>query len=367
MSDQDLTEAYDLHPEFFTRHLRAALYRWRESPSQSAVGILNFIEPEAPQGNGSMFPSMREQTRVIGALIYAGAIAPSHVRALTKDKRIVRISGSAASTLDEDGQAAFDLAARGFSLWALRNRAKAKLGMVKVPRILFRGLRSFDINIEDLGRERSDVPYHNQCQVHLAKRTRLLGSPLSSVAGSQVLSFTATRSIAEYFTGDEGFVVELTHDQFDVLGAWCLDEPLSGPDPSTGRQEREWIIRVHPNHQPTKTTLASRDRAFCYATRDPSGIEMLHHHYHAQYVLDGRKVTASFHYNASGRGGRVNYAVDDQFPETRRTTKTKTGFDPVPGPGRAATDLIYFSQDPWQSKRTIIARFEIPDDALNLF
>lgn len=360
MSDEDLAGAYNLHPDFFSQHLPAALMRWRESPSQSAIGILNFIGDQNAENGKAVFPSILDQTRTIAALIVAGALRLSQVRSLTKDKRIIRTADAAASTLDEDGRLAFTQAAKGFLVWERRNRARAIAGVVKPPKLLFRGLRGRDIQIGDIESQRSEIPYHSQCQIHLARRALLLSAPLMDVAHSAVLSFTATRTIAEYFTGDEGFVLAIEPNNYDVVSAWCLDEHLAGADPVTGRQEREWIVRIRPGFVVDRSNLTDRDRTLAFATRDPNGIEMLYHDYRARYVLEGRRVEASFSYNANGRGGRIYYSVDDGYHDTRRTMKAKTGFDPVPGPGREAADLVYFSQDRWNSKRKNIPRFEIP-------
>lgn len=362
MADADLIKQFDLDAVFFTQHVPAALRRWRESPTQSAIGLLARFRAGSASV-GPVFEDAFTQTRAIGSLLFVGALSPANIRSLSKDRKLIRVGDAIASTLDDEGRLHFFKALLGFILWESRNRAKSRLGMVKVPKLLFRGLRDRDIPISS-GASRSDgepLNFHF-CRSHLARRARLLETPLQAIAGTNILSFTATRTIAEYFTGDEGSVVEIGPDAFDVVSSWSLDASLANPDPVTGRQEREWIVRVRPEFVPAPEALSSRDRTFAYSTRDPLGIEILHHYNHAHYHLEGRRVEASFAYNGNGIGGRVIYRVDDNYSfETRRTTKAKTGFDPMPGPGRHATGLIYFSQEPWQSKRKNIEYFKIAD------
>ncbi len=89
------------------------------------------------------------------------------------------------------------------------------------------------------------------------------------------------------------------------------------------------------------------------------GIELLHHYTHARYELDGRRVAESFAYNRRGVGGRIIYRiVDDYAYDKLRAIKARTGFDPVPGAGRPALGLIYFTQEPWQSRHKNIDYFE---------
>lgn len=359
ITDGELIERFDLDPNFFTRHVPAALRRWRESPSQSPIGILGQIEASAA-AEGRVFTDTTAQTRAIGSLLFVDALSPSDVRSLAKDRKLIRIGGSIASTLDDDGRRRLFKAVFGFVLWERRNRAKCRLGMVKVPKVLFRGLRDRDITLPSGLARRDDEPWNfHFCRTHVARRARLLETPLQTVAGTSVLSFTATRSIAEYFTGDEGNVVEIDPTAFDVVSSWSLDPALANPDPVTGRQEREWIVRLRPDFVPSATALSSRDRTYAYSTRDPIGIELLHHHTHARYELESRRVEACFAYNRSGVGGRIIYRIDDEYAfDTRRATKARTGFDPVPGPGRPALGLIYFTQEPWQSRHKNIDYFE---------
>lgn len=362
MADADLIEQFDLDPAFFAKHVPSALRRWRESPSQSAIGLLARFDASSASGS-PVFDDIVAQTRAIGSLLFIDALSLANVRSLSKDRKLVRVGDAIASTLDDVGRDRFFKALLGLILWERRNRAKSQLGAIKVPKLLFRGLRDRDIQVPRGVSRSDDEPWNFfYCRSHLARRARLLETPLHAVAGTHILSFTATRTIAEYFTGDEGSVVEIEPDEFDVVSSWSHDATLANPDPVTGRQEREWIVRVRPEFVPAPAALSSRDRTFAYSTRDPIGIEILHHHNHAQYELEGRRVQASFAYNGNGVGGRVLYRVDGAMGfDTRRTTKAKTGFDPVPSAGRPATGLIYFSRDPWQSRRQNIEYFEIAD------
>ncbi|PZR90879.1 MAG: hypothetical protein DI537_17535 [Stutzerimonas stutzeri] len=359
-SDQQLVDRFDLDPDFFQRHLPAALRRWRESPSQSLIGVLGLIAPSSAPGT-QVFADMLAQTRAIGALLLADALTPNMVRSLKRGREYLRVNGTAAVTLDDAGRDQFFRTMLGLLVWERRNRGRCRLGTVKVPTSLFRGLRDRDIRLpKDIPAIEGEPWNLRACRIHLARRSHILHTPLQSVAGTGILSFTATRSIAEYFTGDEGSVVEIGPDAFDVVSSWSLDPELANPDEVTGRQEREWIVRVRPDFTPLPSRLTSRERTFAYSTRDPLGVELLHHEMHAKYKLEGRRVEAFFAYNSNGRGGRVLYRLDDEIAaNTRRTTKMKTGFDPMPTPGRSPVDLIYFSQDPWQMKRKKIAHFEI--------
>lgn len=359
LSNEAMVERYSLHPDFFTMHVPSALRRWRQSPSQSAIAVLGSID-STPSAGRAIFADLLTQARAIAAFLVIEALHPNFIRSIAKDGKYVRLADSIAATLDDEGRDAFFAPLFSFHLWERRNRAKARLGFVKLPKTLFRGVRDKDMRLPVSSAEVEGEPWNFRfCRIHLQRRRQLLNHPLATVAGTTVLSFTATRTVAEYFTSDEGSVVELKDADFDVISSWSLDAALSDADPVTGRQEREWIIRVRPDFTLASTAVTSRDRTLAYSTRDPLGIEILHHHNHARYELEGKRVQASFHYNANGYGGRVYYTVDDGYPEPRRTIKAKTGFDPMPGPGRPASGLIYFSREPWQTKRKNIEYFEI--------
>ncbi len=356
-SDQALIDCFRLPPALFSTIIPQALSAWRQSPSRSLVNLTASLATGS--FHGPIFGDLVLQSRVIGSALEAGAVCPGDVRSIyAPDRSPIKVSTyEIAASLTPAAWEAFNNLARGLRLWELRNRARVAHAGLKPPKLLYRGIRDRDIDAGPLGL-RDDEPWAVRAsKAHLMRRDHLLSRPLVEVMHSPILSFTAKPAIAEYFADDEGIVFDLPPQDVEIISGWSLDQALNDSDPVSGRQEREWIVRIPEDYRLGSHQVRSQNRDFAYATRDPAGIAMLHHETRARYVLEGRNVEAQFCYQSSGKGGRIYFIVDDGRMDTRATMKASSGFDPVPSPGRLATDLVFFTQDRFSRRKKTIPEF----------
>lgn len=351
MTDSEMCARFGMAPAFFDAVIPEAIRQWRISPSRSAINLVSSVEQSTPMGH--MFRDIRDQTRVLASVVLSGAMPLSLVRSIKGgDRKPLKVSHDAfAATLTDEGQMIINDVSRFFKAWELRNRAKIVTGMIKLPKMLYRGVRGKTIPYSTKEVEgESGLVWH--CRVHEERHGTILSRPFAEISETPILSFTSSAEIAKYFSFDEGFIVGAAPSDFTVVACGATDEALARKDVVSGRQEREWIVRIDRSFVPAPEMVTSRDRDFAILTNDEAGIEMIHHRTVADYVLDGRKVKAWFRYNSGGHGGRVVFSVDGEgWGVGRQTMKREQGFDPLPGPGRPAQKLV-FSRTKYSGAKT---------------
>lgn len=357
LDDEGLCRTFGVDRELLDKLVTASIRQWRISPSRSLIHILDGLGDEVPQGR--MFPDIVAQSRIAFAAAKIGVLPVRSLQSVldAKGKRAFVSHDAQAVTLDDEGTATLNEIARTMRAWELRNRARADVGLIKLPRMIFRGVRAGAVQATF---ERGEGEAYELAHSRRIERqvSRLHGEPLVEVLGNPILSFSATASVAEKFTANEGFVVSADPSRVRVVASWVTDGALDGKDEVLGIHEREWIVRFPADYVPAPDEIAIRDRTYAMATNDPAGITMLHHYDHATYELEGRIVEARHLYNNNGIGGRVVYVVKggDWMPKGRQTIKRETGFDPVPGPGREAVNLVYFYEEPYVAKKRFYER-----------
>src|SRR5690606_4837283 len=175
-----------------------------------------------------------------------------------------------------------------------------------------------------------------------------LKSNLADFSHSEILSFTANRRIAEFFANKEGFVIEIDPSAVSVVSAWSTDERLAGKDPVTGREEREWILRVgHHKLEPSHIDVHSKETA--WVTRDPQGIAMMAtESVRAIYALNGQRIKCRPHWNYTGTKSELYFEhVGGKYPGSfkRAEFKKLIGFDPLPSSSDKVEDLQFYTFD----------------------
>jgi len=350
LSDADIARMSGLDEESFRFLVRAGIREWRESPSRSVINLLRNIDPNS-DADRSLFPSLLEQTRAIVALSRAGILdlnRNGYVRALIgPDRNRLNVGGGTpAMTLIDDGLDRLYSATHALYLWASRNTARVNNGAIKLPKRLFRGIRTKNLNVPFDAAADAPYPVKHCRQVNSATRM-LTSTPLSVLSHSPILSFTSQRSIADFFTRNEGFVIEIDPGSVEVIACWATDEALDGHDAITGKHEREWIVRIPDNLTLAASQIHNLDYVWHRSFYLDSAVPMLEHYDVAEYDLEGRSVRAFFVYKSSGNGGSIFYSVNNGFSRSRGATRKELGFDPVPSLDRPAANMKIKHQDPF--------------------
>jgi hypothetical protein len=218
-------------------------------------------------------------------------------------------------------------------------------------------VRAGELEFPDLGVERAKGQMFEEFSANLtqARYDHLLKHNVSTMFPGNVLSFTANVEVARYFANEAGFVVGVDPREVDVVAAWSFCEELDGKDPMSNKHEREWIIRLSPDHRFPREEVEITASEWLMYNGDIRGINLAGHGTKATYEMNGLKIESRFEYKASGEGGSVRFSVNGEWMEwTRSQFKKEKGFDPVPTSAEQVQNLQYWSYDRYGGRKPVL-------------
>lgn len=355
MDHTDIASFSPLPPDKFAEVVSGSLEEWRENPGRSflsAVGNAPFS-----RAGKKMFNSLEHQTHFLAGLCRVGGQGSRNLQAVRSKEhgaRFHRERGVVAITASDAGVAYINQMARAFHVWERRNTALVRSGTVKLPKKLYRGVRAGELVYPEFGIERAKGQMYEEYAANLtqARFDHLVGNGVGSMFPGNVLSFTANAEVARYFANEAGFVVSVDPRDVDVVAAWSFNEELDGKDPVSNKHEREWIIRLSPDHKFPREEVEITASEWLMFNGDIRGINLAGHGTKATYEMNGLKIQSRFEYRSSGEGGSVRFSVDGEWAElTRNQFKKEKGFDPVPSSVDEVRDLQFWSYDRYSSRK----------------
>lgn len=356
MDAKQIAEHAGLKDVDLEKTLSSALHRWRINPASSLVNIVKVDTGSAGQ---PLFRDIREQSHILAAACASNAIAEGTLRAVVEPetRKLWKLSGDyyAMTALDKAADTVNGMA-RAFKIWEAKNQASVRLGNVKLPKKLFRGIRSIDISLDSQVIPDADNHYVRTVHKILAKQDILTTKALAKISHSDVLSFTSNERIAEFFTRREGLVIEVDPRDLLIVCSCATDDGLNSVDYVTGKHEREWIMRTG-DLQLKHENIKFYDEDAALVMRDPRCIEMLSGFHHVVYEMNDMRIRANFQWNSAGTGGKVIYrpqTTDFVWPLSRSEFKREHGFDPIPKIGQDVKIIDCWSEDTLFRKKTKI-------------
>lgn len=362
MTAGEMAEHAGLETEDFQDVINVAISRWRVNPAGSLINIIKDVE----QGSAGqpMFADIKLQSQVIGAAILARVVNEREMVGVWggefKENGISRkpwvLTGDYCAMTAMGAQAAkINALGRSFRLWEERNRALVREGVVKLPKRLYRGIRWRDIQIDRKETGEDMDQWDRQIVMHQLIKEKMTQETLADFSRSELISFTSSKSIAEFFANREGYVVHVDPNDVSVVSAWNIDERLGGKDQLTGREEREWILRVG-NYKLRPENIATHRKEVSWITRDPRGVAMMENEFvRAEYEINGKRIMCRPFWNATGTKTTLYFHhVGGRYPNAfkRAEFKKLLGFDPLPSVKDEVHDLqfyktssSYFSRD----------------------
>lgn len=359
MSDAELAEHAGFRTEKFQDLINYSIRRWRVNPAGSLINIVKDIE-QGSEGQ-PMFADIKTQSQVIAGAILGKAVNERNMTGVwggkfkdntdRKERWLLTQDYCAMTALGEEA-ARINALGRAFRVWEEKNRALVREGVVKIPKKLYRGLRNRDLKIDTSGIDSDLSRYERVVRVHQLRRELMLGNSLADFSHSEILSFSANRSIAEQFANQEGFVLEIDPAELSVISAWCMDEALGGKDPVTGKDEREWIMRVG-DYSLKPENIINRTEEIAWISRDVSGIEMVNSNsVRAYYKLNGTSMECNSYWNASGTKASLFFTNHDgEFRSSFKRAEFKKlyGFDPLPSDKDKVESLEFYEYERYSS------------------
>ena len=360
MTAGELAEHAGLASDDFQQTIDQAIRRWRVNPAGSLINIIKDID----QGSAGqpMFSNIRSQSQVIAGAILAGVVVERNMigvwggkfRENSSRKTRWQLTGDYCAMTALDEQAGkINALGRAFRVWEEKNRALGREGLIKLPKKLYRGIRNQNLHFSnelidrELGRNELDV------QLHQLRKAVMLDNSLADFSHSEILSFTANRTIAEYFTRQEGYVLEIDPSDVSVVSAWCSDAALSGKDGFNGKEEREWILRVGDYSLKPENIINYTDD-IAWLSRDVRGIEMINtNSVRAYYNLNGKPIECVSHWNNAGNKATLYFRKkDEKYASSYKRSEFKKmfGFDPLPSDKDTVDSLEFYRYERYSGK-----------------
>lgn len=358
MDQADIASFSPLAPDQFTEVVSRSLVEWRENPGRSFLSAVGNA-PFARAGK-KMFNNLEHQTHFLAGLCRVGGQGSKNLQAVRSKEhrlRFHRERGVVAITASDVGIGYINQMVRAFHVWEKHNAALVRSGAVKLPKKLYRGVRAGELDFPDFGIERTKGQMYQEYAASLtqARFAYLVGHGAKSMFPGNVLSFTSNADVARYFANEAGFVVNVDPRDVDIVAAWSLNEELDGKDPMTNKHEREWIVRLSPDHRFQREEVEITASEWLMFNGDIRGINLAGHGTKATYEMNGLKIESRFEYRPSGQGGSVRFSVAGEWMEwTRNQFKKERGFDPVPSTAEEVQNLQYWSYDRYGSSKPVL-------------
>jgi len=326
----EILSTLDISEGLYEKTIRLAVSEWKESPSRSILhGISHMNIGQIPAAGSQIFPTLEWQTRFLLQCKNHRLISILDIGVIKKssgEKETVK--GEHALTIKRPE--VLNNVLRCLYLYRYLNNLKK----VKLPKVLYRGIRAHDIyNHETLQPLVSAI--WKADKTHEMKRKEaidimngyIITRGLNKIASSgRILSFTSSMPIAKYFANGEGIILKVDPSKVEIVTSEKHDEVFDQQDYFNGKHEHEYIVRIPDDYEFSKDDIIIVDKDYFIAENNPLCVQFFDHdNIEAIYTLNGTEIKAYFSWNSSGTGGSIRFNWD-----TRGNFKKSYGFDPLP-------------------------------------
>ncbi|KXV06754.1 hypothetical protein AD930_06545 [Acetobacter malorum] len=241
------------------------------------------------------------------------------------------------------------------------------------------GIRATNILTSDIellshfsSASRTDSVYENMALSIIQREGAFLlltSRPLGRLSENTVLSFTAQKKMAEYFTNNIGFVVSVdpAAHGFSIVASPAAEPFLEEKDPVSLKNEAMTILKLPGEFVAPESNVYDCDFDYLAATNDSRAINLLSSSYRGiTYNIAGKEVTKIMSLSNQGRGKlQALYSADGNYPMGSREFSGKFGFSPAPTAKTIQDTSIVsiFKRQPHSTKREHCER--IPEDLID--
>lgn len=363
----ELVHLMDMNLGRYNKIVENMILNWKDSVSKSLLHTIAHIGLQLPKKGDNIFDSLKQQTvfnlvasngasrrdiygntngveglGYLSRLDFTPINNPKFVRGSDKEDekdRFITIGGfQATKPIDHRAVEKINEIVQYIWLYSFYQHWKLKKGKIKLPKVLYRGIR-----VSSFWDQKTLKPIIDQIwkkdTTHLMKRKEaidvvinfIINKGLTKIADGQLLSFTASKPIASYFTNGEGFIVAIDPTKVEIVTSEKTEPLLDQPDYVSNKKEREYIVKIPSGYKFKKEDIIIEDLDYLVAEQNPLSVQFFDHDdKYAEYDLDGHHIKAKFIWNSSGTKGAVEFMIDGEFYESRGFCKKYAKFDPMP-------------------------------------
>lgn len=356
----ELLDGLGMDKATYEKVRRNMIDNWIDSVSKSLLHGISGVDLEIPEKGDVIFKDPTAQTRFIivggpGAATRSLMGDVNSTRGLSlwgypnivdakSGKTVGRSMMEVPLSLDAKKQDALDELLQYIWVYVFFNDYLKKSKGLKLPKVLYRGIRVANMYdkpaIKDaLSKVKQDETGDFRWEKNTRDRTQvvidhILKHGLSDLADGNYLSFTGSRSVAEYFTRSEGIVLKVDPKKVRVVTSPLTDEEFAEPNPVTGKKEQEYIVMLPDDYKFEKDDIIISSEEYLVGDNSPLAVAFFgHDDKKAEYDFehDGKKYHIETWYMwTSNTSGKLTYKIDGNWMDGIKQMKRDYGFDPTP-------------------------------------
>ena len=345
-NEQQLCELVGIDFDMYQKITQNAVWSWKESPSRSFFNAIARTGLTFPKEHDLIFDNHLEQVLFVELL----------------DTARVTTKGFFDSVYDENGDKVMVKGYRAVQypsgmyrertikkvndvlqilfLYRHYQRHKLMLTTKKIPKKLYRGIRFHDLlDISAINKvldrvDTKDLNYRKSIELRLDELLKYLEDKTVDITTDfSLLSFTASKSIASYFTGGNGLILEVdTKDLSNdlIFTSELQDSRFDEHDYVSHKKEREYILDIRSKKIKISNIYVNHLDYFIQKN-NPLAVTLFDHDdKEATYELNGVRIKAYFVWtsNTTHSIRYRNLDEKDIFGKSSREFKSAYGFNP---------------------------------------
>ena len=141
-------------------------------------------------------------------------------------------------------------------LYVFYQKYKLKHDKIKLPKYLYRGIRAngdliYAAPIKKLVDKIQKTFSYEESRKKVIDLVLnyIIKYGISKLITGKLLSFTADRSVAEYFSNQEGFILQVDTNKVEIITSEKTEDLFAKKDPISKKKEQEYIIRIPENYK----------------------------------------------------------------------------------------------------------------------
>ena len=372
-TEEELVNLMGMDFNKYTKIRENMIFNWKDSVTKSLLHTIAEIGYKIPKEGSNIFKDLKQQTlfcvvaadgaetknvfgntngvfglNMIHKMIDLEKIKnkdPKNTKYdwdLKKDvmKRFVDFGGIFAYTVKPTSLKKVNTIIQYVWLYAFYHHYKMKRGNIKLPKYLYRGIRTGGLNGKPIEDIRTQVGKDKKHEIWTKEYIDLLidyiiKNGISKISDGKFLSFTESRDIAAYFANKEGIILRVYPKKVKIVTSPKTEEFFQEADYVSNKKEKEYIIEIPVNYKFTKDDIEIVHGDYWLGANSPLAVQFFDHdNKRANYTIDGIDIQAQYFWknNTNGSIEFSNLSTDgyERWGVSRREFKKKFGIDPMP-------------------------------------
>lgn len=339
-TEKAFCKALELDENEYNRIISRSAWNWVDSPSKSLLNGMGFNGLSRPTEGSLVFDNFISQTRFILMLINDGFMSRFAFENIKDENgKKLSVKGEFAQTLREGREKRFNNILQIIYAYFAFCRAKESQKELVKPKKLYRGIRltnAFNVPVirEMFSNNNEKFKDKNYSEVRKLRVDLLIDyiktNGFNDICESNLVSFTSSKAIAKYFANKEGILIEVNSNDVEIMTSGIHDERFSGKDFVSGKDEKEYIVRISDKRQ-NANEIIIHDLDYFIETNNPLAVNLFDHDdKSATYELNGTRIKAYLVWTSNTSTSiRYKNLTADSWGYSSKEFKDRYGFSPV--------------------------------------